>query len=46
MDDNKLYNALLKSQGERRRQSEGEAKPEDNFRTERPFAGSGRVRPN
>jgi Mrp family chromosome partitioning ATPase len=48
MDDNKLYNALLKSQDERRQQSQrqGEAKPEDNFRTERPFAGSDRVRPN
>ncbi|WP_305966996.1 polysaccharide biosynthesis protein [Marinobacter salsuginis] len=46
MDDNKLYNALLKSEGERRRKDQGEAKPEDNFRTERPFAGSDRVRPN
>lgn len=46
MDDNKLYNALLKSEGERRRRDQGEAKPEDNFRTERPFAGSDRVRPN
>lgn len=48
MDDNKLYNALLKSEEERRRkgQHEGEARPEDNFRKERPFAGSGRKEPN
>lgn len=48
MDDNKLYNALLKSQGERRQLEldRGEAKPEDNYRTERPYAGAERHRPN
>ncbi|RBW49732.1 polysaccharide biosynthesis protein [Marinobacter sp. F3R11] len=49
MDDNKLYNALLKSQDEQRRlldRDRGEAKPEDNFRKERPYAGSDRKRPN
>ncbi|MBY6070327.1 polysaccharide biosynthesis protein [Marinobacter salsuginis] len=49
MDDNKLYKALLKSQDEQRRQLElkrGEAKPEENFRKERPYAGSDRVNPN
>ncbi|MHA7924479.1 MAG: P-loop NTPase family protein [Marinobacter sp.] len=48
MDDNKLYNALLKSQDERRRQTQkqGETKSDDNFRTERPFSGSDRVGPN
>ncbi|AOY87502.1 polysaccharide biosynthesis protein [Marinobacter salinus] len=48
MDDNKLYNALLKSQDERRRLElkRGEAKPEENFRKERPFAGSDRLKPN
>ena len=41
MDDNKLYNALLKNQKERQgsSHSEGEARSEDNFRKERPFAG-------
>src|SRR5680860_1040250 len=43
MDDNKLYNALLKSQDERR--GRGEAKADDNFRKERPYAGSEQVRP-
>ncbi|EHJ05154.1 hypothetical protein SAMN04487869_10130 [Marinobacter sp. DSM 26671] len=48
MDDNKLYNALLKSQEERRllEQKRGEARPEENFRKERPFAGSDRLKPN
>lgn len=48
MDDNKLYNALLKSQDERRQLElkRGEAKPEENFRKERPYAGSDRVNPN
>lgn len=48
MDDNKLYNALLKSQQERRQLElkRGEAKPEENFRKERPFAGSDRLEPN
>jgi len=48
MDDNKLYNALLKSQEERRQleHKRGEAKPEENFRKERPFAGSDRLKPN
>ncbi len=47
MDDNKLYNALLKSQGERRqlKHDRGEAKVEDGFRTERPYAGSDRGAP-
>ncbi|WP_166268470.1 polysaccharide biosynthesis protein [Marinobacter caseinilyticus] len=42
MDESKLYNALLKSQEERRQQAlkEGEASPDNNFRTERPYAGS------
>lgn len=44
MEDHKLYHALLKSQDERRRleQKKGEAKAEENFRKERPFAGSRR----
>jgi len=48
MDDNKLYNALLKSRDERRQldRDRGEAKPEENFRKERPYAGSDRDRPN
>lgn len=48
MDDNKLYNALLKSQEERRQLElkNGEARPEENFRKERPFAGSDRLKPN
>lgn len=48
MDDNKLYNALLKSQDERRQleRDRGEAKAEDNFRKERPYAGSERDKPN
>jgi Mrp family chromosome partitioning ATPase len=48
MDDNKLYNALLKSQDERRQleRDRGEAKAEDNFRKERPYAGSERNKPN
>jgi len=48
MDDNKLYNALLKSQGERRQleHDRGEAKAEENFRKERPYAGSERDEPN
>ncbi|WP_417518038.1 polysaccharide biosynthesis protein [Marinobacter sp.] len=47
MDDNKLYNALLKSQDERRQleRDRGEAKAEDNFRKERPYAGSERDKP-
>ena len=42
MDESKLYNALLKSEQERREgsSSDGEARAEDQFRTERPFAGS------
>ena len=48
MDDNKLYKALLKSQDERRKSElrRGEAKPEENVRKERPFAGSDRMKPN
>lgn len=48
MDDNKLYNALLKSQEEQRQLAlkRGEAKPEENFRKERPYAGSDRYKPN
>ncbi|MBK1849829.1 MULTISPECIES: polysaccharide biosynthesis protein [unclassified Marinobacter] len=48
MDDNKLYKALLKSQSERRQieSDRGEAKAEDNFRKERPYAGSDRDKPN
>lgn len=48
MDDNKLYNALLKSQQERRQLElqKGEAKLEDDFRKERPFAGSDFREPN
>lgn len=44
MEDHKLYNALLKSQDERRRleHKKGEAKSEENFRKERPFAGAER----
>src|SRR5690554_4830524 len=48
MEDNKLYKALLKSQSQHR-QSEhdkGEAKPEEGFRKERPYAGSGVDQPN
>lgn len=47
MTDNKLYNALLKSQEEQRRseQRKGEARAEDNFRKERPYAGSDRLKP-
>jgi len=44
MDDNKLYNALLKSQDERR--DRGEAKADENFRKERPYAGAERDKPN
>jgi Mrp family chromosome partitioning ATPase len=42
MDDNKLYKALLKSQKEHRtpETDRGEAKAEENFRKERPYAGS------
>lgn len=41
MDNNKLYNALLKNEKERRSgQAEGEARPDENFRKERPYAGS------
>lgn len=45
MDDNKLYNALLKSQGERNQleRDRGEAKAEEGFRKERPYAGSDRA---
>jgi protein-tyrosine kinase len=41
MDDNKLYNALLKNQKERQgsSHSDGEARSEENFRKERPYAG-------
>ncbi len=48
MDDNKLYNALLKSQDERRQleRDRGEARAEDGFRKERPYAGSERDKPN
>ncbi|MGO1501938.1 MAG: polysaccharide biosynthesis protein [Marinobacter sp.] len=48
MDDNKLYNALLKSQDERRRfeNERGEAKPEEDFRKERPYADPERDTPN
>lgn len=48
MEDNKLYNALLKSQDERRQleQGRGEAKAEENFRKERPYAGSDMEKPN
>ncbi|MCK0163974.1 polysaccharide biosynthesis protein [Marinobacter sp. S6332] len=48
MDDNKLYKALLKSQSERRQveNDRGEAKVEENFRKERPYAGSDRDKPN
>jgi Mrp family chromosome partitioning ATPase len=48
MSDSKLYSALLKSQEEQRRlaQKEGEAKSEDNFRKERPYAGSDRLTPH
>lgn len=44
MDDSKLYNALLKSQKERRHQ-QGEASADENFRKERPFAGAQRKIP-
>lgn len=48
MDDNKLYNALLKSQGERQRleHDRGEARADEKFRKERPYAGSDRNNPN
>lgn len=48
MDDNKLYNALLKSQGERRQieRDRGEAKAEEGFRKERPYAGAEPVQPS
>lgn len=48
MTDSKLYNALLKSQEEQRRleQKKGEARAEDNFRKERPYAGSDRLKPS
>jgi Mrp family chromosome partitioning ATPase len=48
MDDDKLYNALLKSQDDRRQleHARGEAKAEDNFRKERTYAGSERKKPN
>ncbi|MGO1463518.1 MAG: polysaccharide biosynthesis protein [Marinobacter sp.] len=48
MEDNKLYNALLKSQDERRQleHDRGEAKPEEGFRKESPYAGSERENPN
>ncbi|WP_152206332.1 polysaccharide biosynthesis protein [Marinobacter changyiensis] len=48
MTDNKLYNALLKSQQEQRRPDhhKGEARPEENFRKEGPYAGSDRLEPN
>ena len=48
MDENKLYNALLKSQGQRQQltRDRGEAKAEDNFRKERPYAGSERDQPD
>lgn len=48
MEDNKLYNALVKSREEQRQRElkKGEAKPEDQFRKERPFAGSDRGKPN
>lgn len=48
MDDNKLYNALLKSRDERLRQDHqgGEARADDDFRKERPYAGGERVDPN
>ncbi len=48
MDNNKLYNALLKSQDEQKRRAleKGEARAEDGFRKERPFAGADRSRPN
>ncbi|WP_404362207.1 polysaccharide biosynthesis protein [Marinobacter sp.] len=43
MDESKLYNALLKSQEERRQMAlkSGEARSDNEFRTERPFAGAG-----
>lgn len=43
MDENKLYNALLKSQGERQR---GEAKAEESFRKERPYRNAERDEPS
>ena len=48
MDDNKLYSALLKSQDERRRleHSRGEAKAEEGFRKEHPYAGVERNQPS
>ncbi|MCG8517054.1 MAG: CpsD/CapB family tyrosine-protein kinase [Pseudomonadales bacterium] len=48
MDESKLYNALLRSQQERRKRSSesGEARAEDNFRKERPFAGATTAQPN
>ncbi len=48
MEDNKLYTALLKSQDERRRieHDRGEAKPEEGYRKERPYATAERENPN
>ncbi|GBO82770.1 polysaccharide biosynthesis protein [Marinobacter adhaerens] len=48
MDDNKLYNALLKSQQQRKegKYGDGEANPDDQFRKERPFAGERLQPPN
>lgn len=48
MDDNKLYKALLKSQEERRQHKAqpGEARSEEQFRKERPFAGTQRRIPD
>lgn len=48
MDDNKLYNALLKSQDERsrRKPEKDTAGSSENFRKERPFAGGDRLDPD
>lgn len=48
MDENKLYNALLKSQEAQRqlKHDRGEATAEDGFRKERPYAGSDRDKPS
>lgn len=48
MDDNKLYKALLKSQEQRRQQDpqRGEGRSDENFRKERPFAGTQRKVPD
>lgn len=48
MDDNKLYNALLKSQSERRQleHKRGEARAEDDFRKERPYATAAQEQPS